>query len=274
MTDSEFRALRDFVYQHVGILMTEQKRELLTARLVRRVRTLGLDRFGAYLDVVERHRSERDEMIDRIVTNETKFFREPSQFDYLEKAIIPRWRADADARHRNRHVRVWSAGCSMGQEPYSIAMILLSELPGWTVEVVATDISNRVLRQASEAVWPIDKATEIPRQHLEKYMLRGVRTQEGTMRAGEALRAVVRFKRLNLHETPPPDLGSFDLIFCRNVLIYFDGKSRRVAVDRLLSHLRDDGHFFLGHSESLLNSGHPLRPVSPSVYTWKGRLHA
>jgi chemotaxis protein methyltransferase CheR len=274
MTDPEFRALQGVVYQHTGIHMTDQKRELLTARLVRRVRTLGLDRFAEYVTLVERHRAERDEMIDRIVTNETRFFREPAQFEFLEKIVLPRWRSEATARTRHRHVRLWSAGCSTGQEPYSLAMTLMSGLPEWTIEIVASDISHRALRQAAEGAWPIKSAGEIPQEYLRKFMLRGVRTQEGFMRAGDAIRTVVRFRRINLNESLPADLGVFDAILCRNVLIYFDGATRARAVGRMLEHLSEDGHLFLGHSESLLNSGHPLRPVAPSVYARKVRLNA
>ena len=274
MSDPEFRALQSVVYQHTGIQMTDQKRELLTARLVRRVRTLGLDRFADYVTLVERHRAERDEMIDRIVTNETRFFREPAQFEFLEKVILPRWRAEAASRTRPRQVRLWSAGCSTGQEPYSLAMTLMSGLPEWTIEIVASDISHRALRQAIEGAWPIKSAGEIPQEYLRKFMLRGVRTQEGFMRAGDAIRAALRFRRINLNEPLPADLGSFDAILCRNVLIYFDSTTRARAVARMLEHLNKDGQLFLGHSESLLNSGHPLRPVAPSVYARKGAPNA
>jgi chemotaxis protein methyltransferase CheR len=266
MSDREFRGFRDLVYRESGIHISEHKRELLTARLSRRIRTLGMLRFGQYLALVEREAQERVEMLDRLVTNETRFFREPAQFAYLETQILPRWCAEAANRTRPRRVRVWSAGCSSGQEPYSIAMTLLAGLEGWDIEVLATDISGRALRQAIAGVWPVEKAGEIPEKYLKAHMLRGVRSQSGTMSADEALRAVIRFQRLNLHEELP-ELGAFDLIFCRNVLIYFDLASRTKAVTRILTRLAPSGYLFLGHSESLLSSGLRLRPMAPSVYS-------
>jgi chemotaxis protein methyltransferase CheR len=265
LSDREFRGFREIIYRETGIHIAEHKRELLTARLSRRIRSLGMHRFGEYLTAVEEQRAERVEMLDRVVTNETRFFREPSQFEFLEKTILPRWRAEAAEKKRARRVRVWSAGCSTGQEPYSLAMLLLAQLEGWDVEIVASDISGRALRQAMAGLWPIEKAAEIPAQYLP-FLLKGVRTQSGKMLAGDRLRATIRFQRINLHDELP-DLGMFDLVFCRNVLIYFDVASRRAAVNRLLGQLVPSGFLFLGHSESLLSSGLRLRPVSPSVYT-------
>ena len=266
MSDREFRGFRDLVYRESGIHLPEHKRELLTARLSRRIRTLGMVRFGEYLALVERDAQERVEMLDRLVTNETRFFREPAQFELLESEILPRWCAEAAAGTRPRRVRVWSAGCSTGQEPYSIAMTLLTRLEGWDVEVLATDLSGHALRQAIAGVWPVEKAPEIPEHHRKAWMLRGVRSQSGRMSASDAVRAVIRFQRLNLHEELP-ELGAFDLIFCRNVLIYFDVASRTKAVTRILSRLAPSGYLFLGHSESLLSSGLRLRPMAPSVYS-------
>jgi chemotaxis protein methyltransferase CheR len=266
MSDREFRAFRDLVYRESGIHISEYKRELLTARLSRRIRMLGMLRFGEYLALVERESRERVEMLDRLVTNETRFFREPVQFEFLETQVLPRWCAEAADQGRPRRVRVWSAGCSTGQEPYSIAMTLLAGLQGWDIEVLATDLSGRALQQAITGIWPVAKAAEIPEKYLKAYMLRGLRSQSGTMSADDAVRAVIRFQRLNLHEELP-ELGSFDLIFCRNVLIYFDVASRTKAVTRILSRLAPSGYLFLGHSESLLSSGLRLRPMAPSVYS-------
>ena len=270
LSDREFRGFRELIYRESGIAISELKRELLTARLSRRIRTLGMMRFGQYLTLIEREPQERVEMLDRLVTNETRFFREPKQFEYLENDVLPRWKAEAEKRSRPRRVRVWSAGCSTGQEPYSIAMTLLAHLEGWDLEVLATDISGRALRQAIDGTWPIEKAVEIPEQYLKRCMLRGVRSQAGTMSATAETRAIIRFQRINLHDELP-ELGSFDLIFCRNVLIYFDVASRTQAITRILSRLSTSGYLFLGHSESLLSSGLRLRPMAPSVYSRMGR---
>ena len=144
-------------------------------------------------------------------------------------------------------------------------MSLLSQLEGWDVEILASDISGRALRQSMAGLWPVDKVAEIPDRYLP-FVLKGVRSQSGKMIAGPRLRDVIRFQRINLHEELP-EIGMFDLVFCRNVLIYFDVESRTSAVSRLLSRLVPSGFLFLGHSESLLNSGRRLRPAAPSVYT-------
>lgn len=269
LSDREFRGFRDMIYRETGIHIAEHKRELLTARLSRRIRSLGMHRFGDYLALVEREPPECTEMLDRVVTNETRFFREPRQFEFLERSVVPRWRAEAAEGERPKRVRVWSAGCSTGQEPYSIAMTLLAHLEGWDIEILASDISGRALRQAMAGLWPVDKASEIP-EHYLPYMLKGVRTQSGKMLADDRLRSVIRFQRVNLHEELP-EVGMFDLVFCRNVLIYFDVASRTKAVHRLLNRLVPAGYLFLGHSESLLSSGLRLRPVSPSVYARASR---
>jgi chemotaxis protein methyltransferase CheR len=229
-----------------------------------------MTRFGEYLAAVEHQPPEKVEMLDRVVTNETRFYREPKQFEFIEQTVIPRWRDEAERGARAKKVRVWSAGCSTGQEPYSIAMTLLAQLEDWSVEILASDISGRALRQAIAGVWPIEKASEIPEQQLHTFMLRGVRSQSGKMLADDRLRNVIRFQKINLNDELP-EIGKFDLVFCRNVLIYFDVPSRTQAVNRLLGRLMPSGYLFLGHSESLLSSGLKLRPVSPSVYTRAAR---
>ena len=269
LSDREFRGFRDIIYRVTGIHIADHKRELLTARLSRRIRSLGMRRFGEYLALVEREQPECTEMLDRVVTNETRFFREPHQFAFLEKSIIPRWLAEAAEGGRAKRVRVWSAGCSSGQEPYSIAMTLLAHLEGWDIEILASDVSGRALRQAMAGLWPVEKSAEIP-EHYLPFMLKGVRTQSGKMLADDRVRNVIRFQRINLNDELP-EVGMFDLVFCRNVLIYFDVASRTKAVHRLLNRLVPAGYLFLGHSESLLSSGLRLRPVSPSVYARASR---
>jgi len=166
-------------------------------------------------------------------------------------------------------IRAWSAACSTGQEPYSIAMQLLSECPpeqGWRVEIVATDLSTRALAVAQEAEWPIDRAAQIPEQYRQEFMLRGVGDRVGRMRASRALRERVQFTRLNLNDAAYDIAGPFDLIFCRNVLIYFTPEGRARVVDRLASYLAPGGLLFVGHAESLHAHRENLRVVSPTIY--------
>ncbi|HYB72678.1 MAG TPA: protein-glutamate O-methyltransferase CheR, partial [Candidatus Sulfotelmatobacter sp.] len=199
----------------------------------------------------------------------THFFREPQHFDFLQHQVIPEWVAQAAPGQRSRRVRVWSAACSTGEEPYSLAMTLLDQLPpsaGWEIEILATDLSTRALDQARAALWPVEKAGEIPPQYLKRYMLRGARTQEGKMKAGPAIRSLIRFQRLNLSADHYPVTGPFDLIFCRNVLIYFDPDLRGRVIRRLLHHLEPTGYLFLGHAETLNGVSEQVRNVLPTVY--------
>lgn len=263
-SDSEFALLRDVIHASAGIRLNDTKRPLLSARLSKRIRELGLPSFGAYYRYVKEHgEGELRELLDCITTHETHFFREPAQFTFLEREIVPAWH-----REGKRQIRVWSAGCSSGEEPYSIAMLLHELAPerGWNVEIVATDLSRRVLAKASEAEWPIAKSAEISERRLKAYMLRGVGAQAGKMRASAALRAMVHFTRLNLADGVPPSGGPFDLIFCRNVLIYFSEDAKRRAVDMLLRALDPAGFVFFGHAESLVGYRPDLTNVGPTIY--------
>ncbi len=267
--DREFRLFQGMVHREAGIWLAPVKKALLVGRLARRLRALGLTDYGDYFERVEADPAERVRMLDCLCTNETHFFREPRHFEFLASRVFPRWRAEAEAGQRPRRARVWSAACSTGEEPYSLAMSLLSALPpqaGWEVEILATDLSTRVLERASQAVWPVEKATEIPPAQLKAWMLRGVASQQGLMKAGPEIRSLVRFQRLNLNDPGWPGLGHFDLVFCRNVLIYFDPPTKERVVGHLLEHLAPDGYLFLGHAESLSNMGHRVRAVVPTVY--------
>ena len=269
ITDREFNLFRKLVDREAGIHLSEAKRALLVGRLTRRLRELGLTSFSAYYRrITEEDPGELTHMLDRVSTNETHFFREPRQFDFLKETVVPHWIQAAGAGRRTKRLRVWSAACSTGEEPYSLAMTLLDCLlahPGWELEILASDISTRVLRRAEEAVWPIEKAKEIPAPLLRRYMLRGTRSREGQMKAGPLLRSVVRFARNNLNAVRYAVTGPFDLIFCRNVLIYFDTETKRRVVQRLLDLLAPDGHLFLGHAESLTGLSERVRGVGPTV---------
>lgn len=268
--DREFARFQALVQREAGIFLSDAKRSLLVGRLTRRLRHLGLSSFDEYYRYVENDTAERVCMLDHLTTNETHFFREPRHFQYLDEDVLPRWRAQADAGQRSRRIQIWSSACSTGEEPYSLAMTLLRAFPpgsGWELEVLATDLSTRVLEHAREAVWPIDKAKEIPADDLKAFMLRGTGSQAGFMKAGPEIRRVVRFARLNLNDPEYPAAGQFDLIFCRNVLIYFDGPTKERVVERLLRHLAPGGYFFLGHAESLTGTTLPVRSVFPTVYS-------
>ncbi len=212
---------------------------------------------------------ERGRLLDRICTNETHFFRDPRQFLFLNDHLFPRLEAEA-ARTGKRRVRAWSAACSTGEEPYSLAMSMLHRFPaaaGWQVEVVATDLSNKVLAAAQAALWPIDKSGDIPLHYRKQFMLRGTGSQAGKMKGGPRdSRDVVSFTRMNLNDPVYSVSGVFDFIFCRNVLIYFDRDSKAKVVDRLMTHLAPDGCLFLGYAETTTTLTDRLESVGPNVY--------
>lgn len=270
ITDGQFAAYQALIHAQSGIFLSEIKRALLVGRLARRLRELGLPSYGAYLELVRENEAECVRMLDAVSTNETHFFREPRQFEFLESRLVPSWQAAAAQGRRPRRVRAWSAACSSGEEPYSLAMVLLSHLPpsaGWEIEILATDISTRMLDRARAGLWPLAKSAEIPGAHLKRFMLRGVGPQEGRMKAGRELPAVVRFERLNLNDESYAVEGRFDLVFCRNVLIYFKPDTKARVVSRLCTHLAPEGCLFLGHAESVMGLHAQLGTVGPNVYS-------
>jgi chemotaxis protein methyltransferase CheR len=270
ITRGEFTAFQRLIQNEAGIFLSDVKKALLVSRLTRRLRDLGLATFGAYLDRVREDEGERVRMVDSICTNETQFFREPRQFAFLEEHLIPSWTSAADAGLRPRRVRAWSAACSTGEEPYSLAMVLLHHLPpaaGWQVEILASDLSTRALERAAAAVWPIDRSSHIPVRYLKQFMLRGVGPQGGRMAAGNAIRSAVRFQRLNLVDDSCALEAGFDVALCRNVLIYFRAETKARVLQRLTRCLAPGGHLFLGHAECVTGLVSGLCNVGPNVYT-------
>jgi chemotaxis protein methyltransferase CheR len=266
VSDRDFARFQRLINDEAGIWLAPVKKALLVGRLARRLRELGIASYGEYFEIVVANETERVRMLDAICTNETHFFREPRHFEYLCDNVFPAWREEADAGRRPRRLRVWSAACSTGEEPYTIAMTLLSAFQGWDLEVLATDLSTKVLARAQAAIWSLEKSREIPEPYLKAYMLKGFGSQEGLMKAGPEIRELVRFSRLNLTHDQP-GLGQFDVVFCRNVLIYFDKETKGKVVNRLLDRLHPDGYLFLGHAESLGGFTTRAKSVLPTVYT-------
>lgn len=274
LTDADFARFQRLIYAETGIWMTPNKKSLISGRLARRLRELDLLTMRRYFEFVLENVEERQQMFNLVSTHETHFFREPRQFEFLAHEVLPAWTSQAETGQRTRSLRVWSAGCSTGEEPYSIAMLLLDRLPpseGWQLEILATDLATDVLAKAAQAVWPLEKASEIPPQFLRRFMLKGTGPREGTMKAGQDLRAAVRFRQLNLNDDAYDVQGKFDLIFCRNVLIYFDQRSKTRVVERLFSHLAAEGLLFLGHAENMSGFSHLASGVFTNVY---GHAHA
>lgn len=268
--DREFALLRDWIHKNSGIYLNDSKRALLVRRLSARLKALEVPDFKAYYrELCRRGPEETRALLDAITTHETSFFREPRQFEYLTREVFPRWSAAAERGERPRRVRAWSAACSTGEEAYSLAVALLEAFPpaeGWRLEIFATDLSTRILELAREGVWPAEKTATIPTALLKRYFLRGRNAALGKVKAGRELRELLTFERFNLAADTYPPLGTFDLVLCRNVLIYFDAATRSRVVARLLDHLDPEGLLLLGHAENLAGLGHRARPVMPTVY--------
>jgi chemotaxis protein methyltransferase CheR len=269
LSDGEFAQFQRLIYQEAGIALSSGKQTLVAARLARRVRDLALPSFGAYYRrIVAGDSAELTRMLDAITTNETHFFREAPQFDLLADRCCSEWSAQAAEGSRSRQVRVWSAACSTGEEPYSIAMVLHDRLAvdGWDIEIVASDLSTRALARAREAVWPVEKLGGVPPAALRRHFLRGTGPEAGRAKVSASASGLVAFKHINLSEDEYAVTGAFDAIFCRNALIYFDATSRAHVITRLIARLAPGGYLFLGHAESLIGTSHPLRSVMPAVY--------
>jgi chemotaxis protein methyltransferase CheR len=270
-----FQKFQKLIYAETGIWLGSSKTALLCGRLFRRLRALEIDSLERYYECVadDNQQEERARMIDAITTNETRFFREPRQFEFLVQKVLPRWRAEAERQLRPRRIRIWSAGCSSGEEPYTVAMLLARHLPaqeGWDARLLATDISNRVLEKARKGIYPIARAQELPQDFLHSFMLRGVAERQGEMKVKVEIQQMVEFRRLNLDQEPELTEGPFDAIFCRNVLIYFDAASKRRAVMNLSRYLIANGLLFVGHAENLCSMSSEFRSLQSTIYTKTG----
>lgn len=269
LTDTEFGQFQRLIHQRAGIFLSDGKRALLVGRLARRMRELGLSSFSAYYAAVQAGgHAEMTCLLDAICTNETHFFREGAQFDLLHDRVCAEWLSEEEAGRRSRTVKVWSAACSTGEEPHTIAMVLEDRLGrlGWGIDILATDLSTKVLDQASAGVWRLDKASPIPEHYLKSYMLKGVGPEAGKVKAGAQIREHIRFAQVNLRDAEWPVRERFDAIFVRNVLIYFDAPTRHDVLRRLVSHLNPGGYLFLGHAEGMAGAGLSMKSVMPAVY--------
>jgi chemotaxis protein methyltransferase CheR len=270
-----FQKFQKLIYAETGIWLGNSKTALLCGRLFRRLRALGITSLQSYYECVvqpDQH-AERARMIDAITTNETRFYREPRQFEFMVQRVFPRWRAEAEHGLRPRRVRIWSAGCSSGEEPYTVAMLLARHLPaeeGWDVRLLATDISNRMLEKARAGIYPMARSAELPKDLLHSFMLRGMAERQGEMKVRVETRQMVEFRRLNLDQDSDLSEAPFDAIFCRNVLIYFDAASKRRVVGSLVRHLVANGFLFVGHAENLHSVSSQLQSLEPTIYTKTG----
>lgn len=261
---ADFRKISQLMYQHSGIRLNAGKEELVRSRLMKRLRTLRIPSFGAYLHYVREDRTAEElrTLIDCLTTNKTSFFREKQHFDHLRTDLLP------EIRKRGACLRIWSAGCSSGEEPYSIAMMLHDQWPGMDeadVRILATDISDRMLAKARLAEYEKESLQDVPRAYMLKYFVSSGTGPQKTYRVQDTIRALVRFARLNLMDEWPMQ-GPFDVIFCRNVMIYFDTSTQRRLVQRFHRLLVPGGYLLVGHSESLLANAVGFKYLRPATY--------
>lgn len=261
ITDKEFSFFQSLIYDKAGISMSNAKKFLMVTRLSKRLRHYKLSNFTQYGQLVQdsRHSGEMQNMIDLLTTNETYFFREEKHFEFLVDEILPK-------RKSGKRFRIWSAACSRGQEPYTLAMLLAEKLgvdANW--DMLATDISSKVLDFARKGLYPINEAEKIPDNLLNKWCFKGVRSQQGNLLIDKRLGKHIDFKSLNLIGQWP-DTGLFSVIFLRNVMIYFDMETKRKLVERLRQRLEPGGYLIVGHSESLNQVNDKMKTIQPSVY--------
>lgn len=269
ITDQLFEKFSRLVYQECGINLTSGKKELLQARVNKRLRATGIASYRDYYDYITSsdNQGEIIHFLDSISTNLTYFFREPKHFEFLERTALPKL-IQSKMEERNQRLRIWSAGCSTGEEPYSLAMCVLSQLPDpakWDFKILATDISTRVLQVGINGIYPRDRIAKVP-ANLQKMHFRKQRQQNGEVyEVSRKLKDIITFRRLNLKESYPFS-GPFDFIFCRNVMIYFDKETQQHLVQKMANYLSVGGYLMVGHSESLTGLQHGLSYVQPSVY--------
>ncbi len=266
LSDEEFNKLRRLVFDVAGIYLSDSKRELVISRFSRRLRALNLSSFEEYYRFVISPDgvSEIQNFINSITTNKTDFFREPHHFDFLVECFVPEVVAA-----RRREVRIWSAGCATGEEPYSIAMVLhhhLFDRHGIQVKVLATDIDTAVLETACAGVYEERQVRPVPEELLHKYFLRGKGPAFGFYKVKDCIKDLVSFRQLNFVAESYPLSLMFDVIFCRNVIIYFNTETKRRVLNRLVGYLVRGGYLVLGHSETVFDMVDGLTYLKNTVY--------
>ncbi len=260
ISEAEFSRFQDFIYDAAGITLASTKQALVSGRRGKRLTHHGLDSFGDYFRLLSsgEHADEVQMAVDLLTTNETYFFRETKHFDFLRTQALA-------ARSRGQPFRVWSAASSSGEEAYSIAMVLADCMESTPWEVLGTDISTQVLEQGARALYTMERARHMPADYLRRFCRKGTGDYAGWLLVERALREHVRFAHVNLN-VPLPELGRFDIVFLRNVMIYFNEDTKRSVSARVSATIKPGGWFLVGHSETLTGLTDVLEQVAPSIY--------
>jgi len=270
LSEKDFNRLSQFIYQECGIKMPPAKKTMLEARLQKRIKSLGIHSFRDYCDYLFSRQGIEQElvhMIDMVTTNKTDFFREPAHFEYMVQNVLPELAVKLKSHHRK--LMIWSAGCSTGEEPYTMSMVLshfAEQTPGFDFLILATDISTRVLDKAKMAVYEEEKVIPVPIEMKRKYLLRSKDRSSRLVRVVPQLREKIRFRRLNFMNNDFGFREQMDIIFCRNVIIYFDRATQEKLLRKFCRHLNPNGLVFMGHSETLSGLDVPLEMIHPTIY--------
>ncbi|MCA9472437.1 MAG: protein-glutamate O-methyltransferase [Nitrospirales bacterium] len=264
LSDTEYEQFQAFIYAQVGIKLNGDKKTLLVSRLGKRLRQLELSSYQEYLDYVrgEAGHEELTNLLDLVSTNKTDFFREPIHFDFLRQTIIP-------SLMDRRQIRIWSSASSSGEEPYTIAMTLYDAVQRpdqWDFKVLASDISTRVLAKAAAGIYDDERVSSLDPALVRRHFLRGRGEQSHSIKVKPHIANLVRFRRINLMDETFPIKSALDVVFCRNVMIYFDRDTQSRLVKKFYRYLKPGGYLFIGHSESLQWVDHPFEYVQPTIY--------
>lgn len=270
ITDEEFDLFRRLIYNKSGINLNPTKRSLLQTRLMKRLRQTNCESFSRYYTYIINDASGKELiiMLNAISTNLTKFFREEDHFSFLSDTALPEL-IEKNRKNVERRIRAWSAGCSSGEEAYSIGMTILRHIENpllWNIKILATDISTDILEKAAEGLYGEEKISDVPKDILSDFFFKGIDKYKGCYKVKPVLRNIITFRRLNLIDEVYPFKGRFDFIFCRNVMIYFDKKTQEGIINRFYRFLEDGGYLFIGHSESLNGIKSQFKYVMPAVY--------
>jgi len=264
MTDADFKKISDLAYGFTGIVLGPQKRDMVYGRIARRLRDVGLTNVSDYINLVKNDTNQEiSKFINAITTNLTSFFREEHHFDFLSTTLIPELKK---TNVGTKKIRAWSAGCSTGEEPYSIAMTFMEsmDLQGWNFKILATDLDSKVLEKGQQGVYDIERIESIKASYKKKWFLKD-QNHPDIVKVKPELRELIRFKRLNLLEKWPMK-GPFDFIFCRNVVIYFNAETQAMLFDRYANMLKEGGYLIIGHSESLDRTCNRFRSIGKTIY--------
>lgn len=265
-SDNDFEKIRNFVKEETGITLSEAKKSMVYGRLSRRLRALDIESFKQYISLIsESENEEKGNFVNAITTNLTSFFREEHHFDFLKQTIVPQVMSD---NSRSKKIRIWSAGCSTGEEPYSIAIALHESIPdidSWDIKILATDLDTNVLDHCRKGVYDIERISALSAQRKSTWFLKGKGPHAGSVKVDSRLQSLITFKQLNLMQGWPMK-GPFDFMFCRNVVIYFDKPTQKILFDRYANLVKDNGHLFLGHSESLYNVCKRFQLIGNTIY--------